>query len=133
MAHFREMYIPDAEAYLKYYQDQAGGNLPRFYGGQHGYGLGSLIRSLVRRLIPIGSKLIKTARPMAKRAIEIAKPHVNDAMSELAKEAGKKIANTWSTNKEQKGGLRRKRRVRRTKKVYIKPKRSRTDFIPDIF
>lgn len=139
MAHFRDIYVPNATAYLQYYQDQAGGNLARFQGGQHGYGLGSLIRSIIRRIIPIGSKIVKAARPVAKRAIEIARPHVREAVSEIAKEAGRKITDTWAVDrnsaKEQKGGrkARRTARVQRRKRPYIKTKRSRTDFIPDIF
>jgi hypothetical protein len=131
----RLTYTPDAEAYFQYYENQAGGDLPRFHGGQHGYGLGSMIRSLIRRIIPLGSRIVKKAAPIARRAIAIAKPHMEEAVSELAREAGKKIAATWIVDKEQQGGRRKstRRGTRVRRQPPIKLKRSRSDFIPDIF
>jgi hypothetical protein len=40
-------------AYSKYYNSQLGGEIPVFRGGQHGAGLGDILRGLFRFLAPI--------------------------------------------------------------------------------
>ena len=49
------MYSPGPAAYCKYYQSQTGGSatFPVFVGGQHGEGLGSLFRSVLRYVAPV--------------------------------------------------------------------------------
>ena len=39
--------------YCKYYASQAGGELPVFRGGQHGAGLGDVLRGILRFIAPI--------------------------------------------------------------------------------
>jgi hypothetical protein len=52
------MYSPGSSAYCKYYQSQAGGSaaFPVFVGGQHGEGLGSLFRSVLRYIAPVAMR-----------------------------------------------------------------------------
>jgi hypothetical protein len=49
------LYSPGADAYCKYYKGQHGGSaeFPVFVGDQHGEGLGSVFRSVLRFFIPI--------------------------------------------------------------------------------
>lgn len=48
-------YTPGVEAYCKYYKGQLGGSsdFPVFVGDQHGEGLGSVFRNVLRFIIPI--------------------------------------------------------------------------------
>ena len=49
-------------SYLEYYQRQAGGGtgLPKFRGAatQYGFGLGGLLRNLIRFIIPVGKQAV---------------------------------------------------------------------------
>lgn len=137
-------YQPSHKAYIDYYESQAGsGALQRYAGAQSqfGYGLGSLLRSVFRSLIPFG-----------RRAFDIAKPHLKDAARELTKEAARGIGERLAS-RSQKGGRRRRRRLVKAVRIRRRPgrkaagrrkrrrvsrkkrvKRSRKDFIsPTIF
>ena len=122
MAHF---YQPDSRAYLQYYQSQAGGGgglgIQKFHGGryQYGYGLGGLLRSIIRSIIPIGRSVARKVAPVAKSAFRIAQPHLKSAARDIASEAvrtvnkkiGQKLGGGGVEN-GQTGGRRRRTRRR---------------------
>jgi hypothetical protein len=152
----QQFYIPDSDAYLDYYVSQAGGLLPHYWASQQGFGLGSLLRSLFRSIVPFGRKVLK---PVAKRAFAIAKPHLmeaaphlKDAAKDMARAAathiGEKIASRMTSPQE--GGRRPKKRAASKRKAPAKRRRTgatskrrpgkqktikqeRTDFFPSIF
>lgn len=68
------------------------GGLGRYRGSdiQNGSGIGAIFRSLFNRLfVP----LVRTSAPHLKQAFEAVKPHLREAASSVATEAGKNIAN----------------------------------------
>jgi len=99
------------KAYLDYYKAQAGGEIPKFHGTevQYGYGLGGLLRSLICRIIPIGSRVLNAIKPVAKQAFEIAKPHLKEAAKDLTKEAIRRVTEKLGESSEPQTGFGRKK------------------------
>ncbi len=111
-----------SKAYLDYYKAQAGsGSIPKFHGAstQYGYGLGGILRSIIRRIIPLGARVAKAVAPAAKKAFTIAKPHLKAAGKELATAAMNKATEkiTQKLKKLQKGKGRSCRRVVKKRKA----------------
>lgn len=115
-------------AYHDYYMRQAGaGEFNKFAGAQmqYGYGLGGLLRNLIRRIIPLGAKLVNTVKPMAREAFSIAKPHLKDAAKEVGKHLLTKMATqfadetTATHNQEQTGSGKRKKKKPQPKKKSV--------------
>ena len=107
---FQAYYTPDVGAYQRYYLEQAGGSdIPKFRG-QYGYGLGSLLRSFIKTIFPIG-------KSMAKSAFNIAKPHLQAAAGDLTKEATKAVINKINKATGQSGGRKRKKSCAKTQKA----------------
>ena len=102
-------YAPDSSAYAAYYENQAGGGDITRYRGQQGFGLGGILRSIIRTIFPIGRRVVKSA-------YRIAKPHLQAAATELTKEAARTISNKIAGKQQSGGGMRRKRRRRATSK-----------------
>ena len=48
------------DVYCKYYTSQAGGEIPIFRGGQHGAGLGDVLRGILRFIAPIALRGLST-------------------------------------------------------------------------
>ena len=131
--------------YLDYYLNQAGGGgLPKFEGRQvqYGFGLGSFLRSMIRRTIPIGKSVVKALTPVAKEAFTVAQPHLKAAASDITKMAVNKVAEKLAS--KQNGGSRRKpqKQVKRKrpnqKRAPVRNTGRRTNHmtyrgIPDIF
>ncbi len=65
----------NADDYVDYYRNQAGGGLPGYAGGavMYGSGLGGLFRGLFRMAVPL-----------LKRRFSIAKPHLKSAAKHIA-------------------------------------------------
>ncbi len=127
-----------SNAYLNYYRAQAGhggAGMPRFQGApaQYGYGLGGLLGSIIRRIIPIGARLLKAVRPAARAAVRIAKPHVKAAAKDLATTAARhvagKLAKAATTKRKPKpkgqvgGSAKRKAPQRRQRQAVTKRRR----------
>ena len=70
----RSPYTRDEGKYIAYYMNQAGGELPRFIGAstQYGQGLGGIFRNLFRM-----------AMPLLKRGLNIVKPHLKTAATNI--------------------------------------------------
>ena len=117
-----------SKRYLDYYKQQCGGaGVAKFHGSstQYGYGLGSLIKSIIRRIIPIGSKIAKAIKPVAKEAFRISKPHLKNAAKDLTKAALEKVAAKLlrpRTTENQTGSGRKRRRAVKTNKSGKKKK-----------
>ena len=47
-------------AYCQYYKSQLGGEIPIFRGGQHGAGIGDILRSILRFFAPVALRGIST-------------------------------------------------------------------------
>ena len=111
--HNQDYFSPNQRAYLDYYSNQAGGNISRFRGGdQYGYGLGSIITSIIRKIIPLAASVVKPAT-------HIVKPHLKAAAKDLAVAAVKKITRRrrrQNTKVAQSGGRRRRKKQRKPKK-----------------
>ena len=107
MAPHRDYFSPNQRAYLDYYSNQAGGGISRYRGAdQYGYGLGSLLSSIIRKIIPIASSIVKPAA-------HIVKPHLKSAAKDLAVAAVKTVSRRIKKKRakpQQKGGRRRKRK-----------------------
>jgi hypothetical protein len=119
-SHYQQQYYsPNQRAYLDYYTQQAGGGISRYRGGdQYGYGLGSILGAIIRKIIPIASGVIKPA-------VAIAKPHLKAAARDLTVAAVKKVSRAVkrrrTTKKVQTGGRRKrttgkKRKTRRRRR-----------------
>lgn len=122
--------------YLDYYLNQAGKGLPRYQGTQtqYGFGLGSILRSIIRSIIPFGNRVVAAVKPAAKAAFNIAKPHLKEAAKDLTKAA---ITNIASRLNQQGEGRKRRATPITRKRSHIPPKRrhrvNRALEIPDIF
>lgn len=107
----------DDRAYHDYYMRQAGGGeIPKFIGAQtqYGYGLGGLLRNLIRTVIPLGSRLFKIVKPVAHEAFTMAKPHLKEAVKEIGsaalRKAGEKLAELTTPGQSGSGRKRKRRR-----------------------
>ena len=121
---FHAYYTPDSGAYENYYLNQAGGgDIPKFRG-QYGFGLGSLLKSLIKTILPIG-------RSVAKSAFNIARPHLSAAANDLTNEAAKAVVNRIRRTTQSGSGRKRKAtskskcKAKRAKSVKKKPKKPR--------
>jgi transposase-like protein len=54
------MVLDRSAAYCDYYKRQQGGDIPIFRGGQHGAGLGDILRGILRFIAPIALRGIST-------------------------------------------------------------------------
>ena len=125
MAPHTDYYSPNQRAYLDYYTTQAGGGLNRYRGGeQSGYGIASILGSIIRKIIPVASSLV---RPAA----HIVKPHLKAAARDLTVAAVKKITRAVKKRKQSKktpqAGGRRKRRKGTKKKKSSRRRRTAAD------
>lgn len=135
--------------YIDYYmrQQNGGGEMPSFMGSrfQRGHGLGSMIASLFRRVIPflranaktIGSTVLRTGMHIAddvlqgKKFVESAKQHVpegiKDARQKINWQTGEGFGRRGSRRVTRNTSSKRKRSSSKKKKQRSKAKRSRCD------
>lgn len=100
----------DPHRFISYYEGQAGGSLPGFYGApmMYGRGIGSIF-----------ARLFRFVSPLVKKGFSMAKPHLKTAASNIASDVfrhavGKLAARSPGESQEGSGGLmvlaRRKRK-----------------------
>lgn len=106
----RAKFIPNRGYYDAYYCQKGGGqaNFPVFQGSviQRGYGLGGLIASLSRSIIPL---LGKTVKPLLKEGVKRAIPVIKETATEVGKHAlstgTKTLADVLANKKTLKSGI----------------------------
>ena len=120
---------PQTALYLRYYTQQAGGNLPAFSGarrGQYGAGLGDILRGIFRAVFPIAIRGASTFLGETLKARDEGSNWKNAALAALpgtahniAADAAEKLK---SSATQQTGGRRRRRKGRSgtRKKAYIR-------------
>ena len=98
----------DPHRFITYYENQAGGALPGFYGSpvMYGRGIGSIF-----------SKLFRFVSPLMKRGFAIVKPHLKSAASGIASDVVKEAVGRMTQLPRQEGSggimvLSRRRRKR---------------------
>ena len=113
----------DPRRFVAYYEGQAGGNLPGFYGApvMYGRGLGSIF-----------SKLFRFVSPLLKSGFAVVKPHLKTAATNIAADAVKRVVGKLKGqegNQEGSGGImvlaRRKRKRPPGDRVFSPKKRKK--------
>ena len=89
-------YTPNNERYIQYYLNQAGGDLDGFMGAQtqYGAGLGGIFRNL-----------FSFAMPLFKRGLNIVKPHLKTAATNIAGDVISSIVRRKTTPQQEGNGL----------------------------
>jgi len=76
----------DPQRFVSYYENQAGGSLPGFYGApvMYGRGIGSIF-----------SRLFRFVAPLVRRGFAIAKPHLKSAVKNIASDVISKAVHNY--------------------------------------
>jgi hypothetical protein len=113
-------YTPDPRRYDGVFVVQTGyGPLVRYRGSnaQYGAGFPQLLKSLFSKIAGFVTPILKSAAPHARAAISAAQPHIQDAASNIVKEAGRGAVEAISKklSEVQQGSGRRRKSVGKLK------------------